>query len=201
MFRYLFKSLQVGDFILYISRRNKSADLRFLFTPGCGSTKESNRLSHRFPKLHFFSNLLQFFSLKWKCVFVCQSCLLSTWAYTEWLLFFTLHILFPAPYTLWLFHIPYLLPTPCLQVDVPTPNPIWTLNSLGPPVSWGLGASSLNEHRPGSLLLYVCWRPHISWYMLSVWWSSVWENSVSRLIETAGPPTRSPFSSVSFSLP
>jgi hypothetical protein len=39
----------------------------------------------------------------------------------------------------------------------------------------GLGASSLNEHRPGSPLLYVCWRPHISWCMLSVLWSSVWE--------------------------
>jgi hypothetical protein len=31
----------------------------------------------------------------------------------------------------------------------------WLLNSLGPPVSWGLGASSLNEHRPGSPLLCV----------------------------------------------
>jgi hypothetical protein len=40
-----------------------------------------------------------------------------------------------------------------------------------------LGASSLNEHRPSSPLLYVCWGPHISWCMLSVWWSSVWEIS------------------------
>jgi hypothetical protein len=38
-------------------------------------------------------------------------------------------------------------------------------------------ASSLNEHRHRSPLLYVCWWPHISWYMLSVWWSSVWEIS------------------------
>ena len=58
-----------------------------------------------------------------------------------------------------------------------TPNPTWLLNSLGHPVSWGLGASSLNEHRPGSPLLYVCWGPQISWCMLSVWWSSVWEIS------------------------
>jgi hypothetical protein len=39
---------------------------------------------------------------------------------------------------------------------VSTPHPTWLLNSLGPPVSRGLGASSLNEHRPGSPLLYVC---------------------------------------------
>jgi hypothetical protein len=47
--------------------------------------------------------------------------------------------------------------------------------SLRPPVSWGLGASSLNEHSPSSPLLYVCWRLHISWCMLPNWWSSVWE--------------------------
>jgi hypothetical protein len=50
----------------------------------------------------------------------------------------------------------------------PLPHPTWPLNSLGPPVSWGLGASSLSEHRPGSPLLYVCWGPHISWRMLSL---------------------------------
>jgi hypothetical protein len=62
-------------------------------------------------------------------------------------------------------------PTPC------HPHPIWPLNSLGPPVSWGLGASSLNEHRPRSPLPFVCWGPHFSWCTLSVWWSSVWEIS------------------------
>jgi hypothetical protein len=36
-------------------------------------------------------------------------------------------------------------------MEAPTPHPIWPLNSLGPPVSWGLGASSLNEHRPKGL--------------------------------------------------
>jgi hypothetical protein len=66
-------------------------------------------------------------------------------------------------------------PNPCLHMDVPIPLPSWPLNSLWPPVSSGLGASSLNEHRPGSPLLYMCWRPHISWCMLPVWWSSVWE--------------------------
>lgn len=43
--------------------------------------------------------------------------------------------------------------------------------------SWRLGVSSRNEHRTGSPLLYACWGPHISWYMLSVWWSSVWKIS------------------------
>jgi hypothetical protein len=57
------------------------------------------------------------------------------------------------------------------------PHPTWPQNSLGPPVSWGLGASSLNEHRPWSPLLYVCWGPHISWCMLSVWWSNAWKIS------------------------
>ena len=31
--------------------------------------------------------------------------------------------------------------------------------------------------RKQSPLLYVCWGPHISWCMLPVWWSSVWEIS------------------------
>jgi hypothetical protein len=68
-------------------------------------------------------------------------------------------------------------PPPCLQEDNPTSHRIWPLNSLGPPVSWGLGAASLNEHRPSSTLLYVYWEPRISWCMLPVWWSSVWEIS------------------------
>jgi hypothetical protein len=82
----------------------------------------------------------------------------------------------PPPPTLLLLHIPCLFPTqPCLHVDVPKPHPTWPLNSPGPPLSWGLGASSLNTHRPGSPLLYVCWEPHVFWCMLSVWWSSDWE--------------------------
>jgi hypothetical protein len=66
---------------------------------------------------------------------------------------------------------------PCLYMGVPNPHLTWPLNSVRPPVSWELGASSLNEHRPGSSLLYVCWQPHISWCMLSVWWSCIWEKS------------------------
>jgi hypothetical protein len=89
----------------------------------------------------------------------------------------------PPPSTLWLFYIPYLLPTPLrIHTDAPTPHPTWPLNFLAPSVSWGLGASSLNEHRPGSPLLYGHRGPHISCCMLPVWWSSVWEISGSRLI-------------------
>jgi hypothetical protein len=35
----------------------------------------------------------------------------------------------------------------------------------------------------------MCWEPHFSWCMLPGWWSSVWEISGSKLIETACPPT------------
>ena len=46
-------------------------------------------------------------------------------------------------------------PTPSyLLIDAPNPYPTWLLNSLGPPVSWGLDASSLNKHRPESPLQY-----------------------------------------------
>jgi hypothetical protein len=56
----------------------------------------------------------------------------------------------------------------------------------------------MTEPRPSSPLLYVCWRPHISCCMQLSWWSSVCEISRgSRLIETVGPPTRSPSSSAS----
>ena len=76
---------------------------------------------------------------------------------------------------------------------------VLSLKSLGPSVSWGLGAPSLNEHRPGSPLLYVCWGPPISWCMLLG--GPVFERSWgSRLIETAGSPTGLPFSSASLSL-
>jgi hypothetical protein len=96
----------------------------------------------------------------------------------KWFYLFTyLHSRFYSPSwsTLWLLHIPYLLPTtPRLHVDVPTHYPTRPLNSLGPPVSWGLGASSLTRPRP---LLYMCWGPHISWCMLPGCWLSVWEIS------------------------
>jgi hypothetical protein len=67
---------------------------------------------------------------------------------------------------------------PCLQEDAPTLPHLHSsipLHCLGPQVSLGLGASSLTESRPGSLLLYMCWGPHISRWMLLGWWLSVWE--------------------------
>jgi hypothetical protein len=67
-------------------------------------------------------------------------------------------------------------PTVYTRMSPPsTCHPTWPINSLGPPVSWGLGASSLIEHRPGNLLLYMCWGSQICWCMLSGWRSNVWE--------------------------
>jgi hypothetical protein len=135
------------------------------------------------------------------CVHICQV-LFKT-------LIYVLHSIFQfppcSPSTLQLLHIPHFLPItptphPPLHVDAPTPYPTWPLNSMVPPVSWGLGASSLNEYKPRSLLLYVCWGPHINWCMVPVLWSSVWSLR-SRLIETAGPSIGLTFSSTSFSLP
>jgi hypothetical protein len=88
-------------------------------------------------------------------------------------------MLSPCPSSLQLLHIPHLHTHPThLHVDATTLNPTWPLNSLRPPVSWRLGTASLNEYRPGSPLLYVCWGPHIIWCMLTVWWSSVWEEMI-----------------------
>jgi hypothetical protein len=90
--------------------------------------------------------------------------------------------------------------SPCLHVNVPTPYPTWPLNSLEPPVSWGLGASSLNEHRPGNPLL-MCVRGLILAGVCCLFGGLVFERSQgSTLIETAGRPTGSHFSSASFSL-
>ena len=91
-------------------------------------------------------------------------------------LIFTLHILstHTHPSTLWLFHIPYLLPKPRSPRGCHHPHSSWPLNTLGSPISWRLGASSLNEHSP---LLYVCCGPHSSWCMLPAWWYSVWKIS------------------------
>jgi hypothetical protein len=119
-------------------------------------------------------------------------------------LFFTLHVPFPLtihphPPSDCLTSHTTSPPQPCLHMDSPTPYPIWSRNFLGPPISCGFSVSSLNEHRPMSLLLYVCWGPHISYCMLSVWGCIVWKISVVQ-IETADPLTGSPFSSASFSL-
>jgi hypothetical protein len=105
-------------------------------------------------------------------------------------IYLSIHCLFLVVYLF--FYTPYfILPIypPTVQHPIPPPHPLsphcymhpphptWSLNSFPvskrPPVSWGLGISSLNEHRICSPLLYVCWGPHISWYMLPVWWFGV----------------------------
>jgi hypothetical protein len=83
----------------------------------------------------------------------------------------------PLPSTLLLLPIPYLLPTPLSPRGCPH-SPCHLTSKLP-------GASSLLRVRciisertqTYSLLLYVCWWPHISWCMLPVWWSSVWKIS------------------------
>ena len=70
--------------------------------------------------------------------------------------YFTLHILSPIHPPTLPHPIPPPYPTPYPH-GCPHLHPTWHLNSLGPPVFWGLVSSSLNEHRPGSPQLYVCW--------------------------------------------
>ena len=91
--------------------------------------------------------------------------------------------------------------TPHVHVDAPTPNPTWPINPQGPPVSWGFGASSLNEQRPRSPLLCVCVGGLISAGVWCLFDGPVCERSQrSRLTENAGPSTGSLFSSASFCL-
>jgi hypothetical protein len=79
------------------------------------------------------------------------------------LLFIYTQILFPSWSTFQLFHIPIVLPTlptpflqGCPHHARPHAPPHQTSNLPGLPVSWGLDASSLTEHRPG--LCCICVR-------------------------------------------
>ena len=88
---------------------------------------------------------------------------------------FLYSILYPPP--IHPLTVPYPIPPPHPPVSmfVPQTQPhIISLNSMGPPLSWGLGVS-LNEHRPRVFYCCVCWGPHISWYMVPGWWPNVWE--------------------------
>jgi hypothetical protein len=94
---------------------------------------------------------------------------------------FKLQILFPSWSTLLrLFHIPHLFLTPPSSPGChhhPHPHTTRPLNSLGPSVSWGLGASSLTEPRPSvSPLLYV-YVLGASYQLAYAAWlcSSIWE--------------------------
>jgi hypothetical protein len=92
---------------------------------------------------------------------------------------FTHQILFWTP-SVHPLTVPHPIPPPHTPVSTrmclpPTPMKPDPLNSLWPPVPWGLGASSLAEPRPSSPLLYMCRGPCISWCTLPGWWSSVGE--------------------------
>ena len=115
-----------------------------------------------------------------------------------YLKFFTLHIQFPAPHPiLQLLYILYFFPTPPhLHMDANTPYATWPLNSLGPPVSWGLSASSEWTQTQN---MCMCVGGLISAGVCCLFGGPVFESyRGSRLIETAGSPTGSPFSSTSF---
>jgi hypothetical protein len=88
---------------------------------------------------------------------------------------YKLQVLFPFWSTQWLLQVSYILLVLLFPQGCPHLHSKRPLNPLGPPVSWGLGTSSLTKPRPNILLLYMCWGPHISWCMLSSWWPSVWE--------------------------
>ena len=104
----------------------------------------------------------------------CEIYLTDSFFYYSLIFFyFTVQTLSPFRSTLWLFHIPHLLP-PSKRMSTP-PNSIRSPHLLGPQVSWQLGASSLTESWSGNPLLCMCWGPHISWCIVPVWWLSVWE--------------------------
>ena len=63
-------------------------------------------------------------------------------------------------------------------LHLPTP-PDFLTHSMGPQVSRALDASSLDEPKPGSPLLCMCWEFYITWCMLP---------GGSRLVESAGLP-------------
>ena len=92
-------------------------------------------------------------------------------------------------------------PHPMSPLGCYHPHPIWPLNSLGPPVSSGIVASSLTEHRPWQCSTVCVLGGLISAGACCLFGGPVFERSRgSRLIETAGPPTGLPSSSASFSL-
>lgn len=114
--------------------------------------------------------------------------------YLMFLLFLTLQISFLSCSTPWLLHIPWL-PLPHLRpVTMRMSPPSRALNSLGPLVSWGLGASSLTDPRP---LPYMCWRT--SYQLVYAAWLVVkcLRSLGSRLTETADTATGWPCSTAS----
>ena len=108
-------------------------------------------------------------------------CLKSTTKFRKWIyifyyfyFFFTVQLLPLSQYPLPQFLIPFLLlPVSKRMSPLLTKPP----HSLGTQVCWGLVALSHTEARPSNPLLYMCWEPLTSSFMLSGWCLSVWEIS------------------------
>ena len=108
-------------------------------------------------------------------------------------LYFTLYILF-SPCTLPFFkyctssqtHVSMLM-FPCYQIT-------WLLISPGPPVSWGLCASSVNEQTQHSSTLCVLGALYYLEYTAYLVIQYLRNPRESRLTENVGPATRSHFS-------
>ena len=83
--------------------------------------------------LHFLMWFMKFYDILY---------ILSKMSYTCFLInvLFTFHRLFLSPLNLHCSKSHIYSPLPCIHMDVPTPHRTWTLNYLGSPVSWGLGA-------------------------------------------------------------
>jgi hypothetical protein len=96
------------------------------------------------------------------------------------LIILTFHCLFPSS----VFHpltVPHPIPPPQdshLHENITTSPPSYQISPLpGASSLGGLDAYSLTESRPGNPLLYMWWRPHISWSMQPGWWPCIWEMS------------------------
>lgn len=75
------------------------------------------------------------------------------------------------------------------------------ISSLGHQISTETGTSSHTEAGQGSLLIHVCLGPQINPSMYFVWWLSLWEAQVSRIVHTVGFPMRLPSPSALSVLP
>lgn len=116
----------------------------------------------------------------------------ATWAFQGHLqmsFFILFYFIFYIPYSIP--HAPYPIQYVTFHTSSPPQlsscwsppilQPTWPLNTLWPPGFWVLGASFQYDHRHGSPLLYMNWGTHISWCMLCVWCSSVWEISAVQI--------------------
>jgi hypothetical protein len=122
-------------------------------------------------------------------------------------LFFTFYFFFfLQPVTAFLLVHPLTVPRPRsfpifpLQENVPLLQPRRSPNFLGPHVFQGLGASSPNEARPCSPLLYMCQDLRTASVCCLVGGSVSERFQGYRLVETAGLPMGSSSSSASSSL-